>query len=237
LSFVTVRMRRIASTELLDEDLGDPKDIQISFDDLWRINRWLGGVAGTERLLSRYFRQTGGPHAVTILDVGAGDARMAHYLAHRLRGHCSGTQIIALDRRLSHLRNRWTADGGLHRLVADARNLPFSPGSFDLVTCNLFLHHFSGAAAVELLRAMLTTAREAVLINDLKRKWLPYWIIGHAPWIARSPITRFDGPASVLQAYTREEMKALAEESGAACVEVVDLPFFRLGAMLWKQNP
>jgi SAM-dependent methyltransferase len=229
-------MRRVTSLELLDEDQGRPRDIETSFDDLWRINRWLGGVSGSLRLLRLFFQRTG-VHELRILDVGAGDARMTNYLGRKLRRGCPGTQIVALDRRLSHLQNCRRATGDIRRVTADVMNLPFSPASFDVVTCNLFLHHFSDAAAVELLRILLATAREAVLVNDLERKWLAYWIVAYAPWIARSPITRSDGRASVRQAYTPREIQALAAQSGAVQADVIDLPFFRLGLVLWKRQP
>ena len=48
-------MLRVPSQEWLDDDLGTPEEIQQSFDDLWRINRWLGGVSGCLHLLDRYF--------------------------------------------------------------------------------------------------------------------------------------------------------------------------------------
>jgi 2-polyprenyl-3-methyl-5-hydroxy-6-metoxy-1,4-benzoquinol methylase len=228
-------MRRVTSTELLDEDRGNPREIETSLDDLWRINRWLGGVSGSLRLLRLFFQKTG-VHELRLLDVGAGDARMTNHLGGQLRRDCPGTQLVALDRRLSHLQNCPQTASDARYVTADVMKLPFPPASFDVVTCNLFLHHFSGAAAVELLRILLATAREAVLINDLERKWLSYWIIACAPWIARSSMTRFDGRASVRQAYTRTELQALAAESGAARAEVIDLPFFRLGLLLWKQD-
>jgi SAM-dependent methyltransferase len=192
-------MQRMPSIELLDEDQGDPRDIQTSFDDLWRINRWLGGVSGSMRLFNRFFRRTGS-HPVRILDVGAGDGRMTDYLGRWLRQRYPGAQMVALDRRLSHLQNGRPADRDLRGIVADVRALPFSPESFEIVTCNLFLHHFSGAAAIELLRAMLRS-----------------------------------GPASVRQAYTRRELRALAAESGSARVEMIPLHFFRSGMILWKR--
>jgi SAM-dependent methyltransferase len=227
-------MQRIPSTELLDEDRGHPRDIQASLDDLWRINRWLGGVSGSLRLFRRFFRQTG-LNAVRILDVGAGDCRMTAYLEQKLRRFCSGAQIVAVDRRVSHLENWRPANAPPLSVAADVMHLPFLPDSFDVVTSNLFLHHFSGAAALHLLRISLATARQAVLINDLERTWLPYWAIGHLPLIARSPITRWDGPASVRQAYRKSELKSLAAAAGAAHADVIDLPFFRLGLILWKR--
>jgi SAM-dependent methyltransferase len=227
-------MERVTSIELLDEGRGNDRDVQTSLDDLWRINRWLGGVSGSVRLLEAFFGRTG-LRSARMLDAGSGDGRMAAYLARKLRE--DKIQIITLDRRLSHVQHRRPPVGAPPSVVADARALPFPKDSFHLVMSNLFLHHFSGDGAVELLRCLLTIASEAVLINDLERKWVPYWVIQHAPWFTRSPITRADGPASVRQAYTRKELSALAEASGAAGFEIASLPCYRLGLTLWKRRP
>jgi ubiquinone/menaquinone biosynthesis C-methylase UbiE len=226
-------MRRVPSQEWLDEDLGTPEEIRQSFDDLWRINRWLGGVSGCLRLLDRYFARRGSRHA-RILDVGSGDSRLASYLQGELSRRNRRVEFVALDRRLSHLRNGNPSAGKLSRVVADVMNFPFPEKSFEVVMCNLFLHHFSGDEAVELLRRFAGMASEAVLINDLDRHRLPYVFIRIAWPFARSRITRHDGAASVRQAYTQDELAALAGRAGFTSFEVERMPAFRLGLALWK---
>ncbi|MEJ2008847.1 MAG: methyltransferase domain-containing protein [Acidobacteriota bacterium] len=226
-------MRRVPSQEWLDDDLGTPREIRRSFDDLWRINRWLGGVSGSLHLLDRYFARRGSRH-VRILDVGSGDSRMAVHLQEELARRNHSAELVALDRRLNHLRNGNHSSGSLLRVVADVSDLPFPKESFDLVMCNLFLHHFSGGEAVELLRCLAGMASEAVLINDLERNPLPYIFIQVAWPFARSHITRHDGAASVRQAYTKEELEILAERAGFSNFIVERLPLFRLGLTLWK---
>lgn len=226
-------MQRVTSRELLDDDLGDPRDLQASLDDLWRINRYFGGVTGTLRLLNRALarKNVSGPR---ILEVGAGDGRLAAFLAQSLRQRGVQAKIFALDRRLSHLTNNHAPAGTLQRVVADALLPSFRKGSFEIVLCNLLLHHFSGSMARQLLNALEELATVAVLINDLERRWLPYLFIRYAPWIARSPITRLDGAASVRQAYTQAEVKVLLAESDIQNFDVVRLPFFRLGVIIWR---
>jgi len=226
-------MRRVPSQEWLDEDLGTSEEIQQSFDDLWRINRWLGGVSGCLRLLDRYFARRGSRRA-RILEVGSGDSRLAAHLQSELARRNRSVEFVALDRRLSHLRNGNHSAGKLPRVAADIFNCPFAEGSFDLVMCNLFLHHFSGDEAVALLRRLAGMASEAVLINDLERHLLPYLFIRVAWPFARSRITRHDGAASVRQAYTKDELAALAGRAGFTSFEVERLPAFRLGLALWK---
>ncbi len=227
-------MRRTTSTELLDDDQGTPEEINGSLDDLWRINRWLGGVSSTLRLLERFFARTGA-HAVRILDVGAGDARLAGRLRSELQRRNIPAEFFVLDRNLTHLAKGRPSALGLVPVVADVLALPFPPESFEVVMCNLFFHHFSGERALDLLRRLAEVARDAVLVNDLERHPLPYIFIRCALPFARSRITRHDGPASVRQAYTRDELGALAQAAGFQDFEVRRLAPFRLGLTVWKR--
>jgi ubiquinone/menaquinone biosynthesis C-methylase UbiE len=226
-------MRRVPSQEWLDDDLGTPREIEQSFDDLWRINCRLGGVSGCLHLLDRYFTRRGS-RQVRILDVGSGDSRLAARLKAELAHRNQNAEFVALDRRLNHLRNGNHSSGQLMKVAADAFNLPFAKESFEVVICNLFLHHFSEQKAVELLRRLSEIASDAVLINDLERHPLPYVFIRLAWPFARSRITRHDGAASVRQAYTKNELEALATRAGFADFEVERLSAFRLGLALWK---
>jgi ubiquinone/menaquinone biosynthesis C-methylase UbiE len=226
-------MLRVPSQEWLDDDLGTPAEIERSFDDLWRINRWLGGVSGCLHLLDRYFARRDS-RRVRVLEVGAGDSRLAARLQAELARRNRKAEFVALDRRLSHLRNGNPCAGKLLRIVADVSDLPFPKESFEVVLCNLFLHHFSESEAVKLLRRLGEVASDAVLINDLERHPLPYFFIRLAWPFARSRITRHDGAASVRQAYTKDELENLARRAGFTDFEVERLPAYRLGLALWK---
>jgi len=227
-------MRRITTSELLDEDLGTPEEISASLDDLWRINRRLGGVSSNLRMLDHFFSRTGA-HPVRILDVGSGDSRLADRLRTELLQRNIRTEFFVLDRRLTHLAGGHPLAAGLQPVVADVFALPFPERSFDVVMCNLFLHHFSGESARKLLCSLANVASQAVLVNDLERHVLPYLFIRFLGFpFAHSRITRHDGPASVRQAYTRDELAALASGAGFRNFEVERVPPFRLGLTIWK---
>jgi len=212
-------MKQTLSHELLDADLGAPAEIERSLGELWWINQHLGGLSTWRSLLRAAFQ--GAPSPPSLLDVGAGSGQLASWLGTTL----GAAFTVALDRQPTHL-----GSTGI-RLAADALRLPFPDASFDLVTSNLFLHHFHGEAATALLGEMRRVARRAVLINDLERAWLPYLTIS-VLGSRFSRITRADGPASVRQAYTRGELQALAA-TALPGAEVLRLWPYRLG-VIWR---
>jgi SAM-dependent methyltransferase len=211
------------------------EEIQGNLADLWRVNRYLGGVSNNMRLLRRFFRRTG-KLRVRVLEVGAGDGRLAAHLRRELRKQGVAADFFVLDCRLCHLLAGRPDAPGVHPVVADALALPFAQSTFDIVTCNLFLHHFSGARALQLLTALASVAREAVLINDLRRHWLPYWFVRLTPWLWREEMSRLDGMASTRQAYTRAELIELAGAARFSDFEVHRLAPFRLGLVLWMRQ-
>jgi len=72
------------------------------------------------------------------------------------------------------------------------------------------LHHFSGERAIQLLNTLASAARDAVMINDLHRHWLPWFFVRAVPWFWSHRVSRLDGAASVRQAYTAPELIDLA---------------------------
>jgi SAM-dependent methyltransferase len=226
-------MRRITSIELLDNGVLAVDEIRANLNDLWRVNRYLGGVSGTLHLLDGLCRRTG-KRRVRILEVGAGDGRLAVRLRRELHRQRIESEFFVLDRHLTHLQMGRSVSEGLHPAVADALALPFVDWSFDFVTCNLLFHHFSGERAVALLRNLVSVARNAVVINDIERHWLLYTLVRMMPWFGRHRVSRLDGTASVRQAYTPPELEELASLAGCGDFEMHRIAPFRLGLVLWK---
>jgi len=92
---------------------------------------------------------------------------------------------------------------------------------FDIVYCTLFLHHFDDSSAIEVLRAMKRLARRAVLVDDLCRTSLGWWLayLG-CHLLSRSKVVHFDGPQSVRAALAPSEAMAIAAEAGMRDVAI-----------------
>ena len=221
-------MKRVASAELLDSDSGTPAEIAGSLADLRMFNRWFGGVSTTLAMIQRIAARSS-LRQISILEVAAGSGFVPKQVQERLSRAGIDVRITLLDRAPSHL------NGNARAVAGDALHLPFADGSFDLVTSNLFAHHLSPDQVITFVNESLRACRVAVVINDLIRQPLHMALVYAGLPIYRSRITRNDAPASVQQAYTVEEMKALLEQTKSARTELSRHYLFRMGVIAWKQ--
>jgi 2-polyprenyl-3-methyl-5-hydroxy-6-metoxy-1,4-benzoquinol methylase len=209
--------RRAETSEQMDDFGITDHRLTDALENIRLVNRYLGGVAATQAVLAPLLR----PGArLRLLDLGTGAADVPEALvqwAHRRGAHLDVTALeanpvtaqyarAALDRRLPpRLRPR------VRVVVADALDLPFADGAFDVAHAALFLHHFADAEAVALLRAMQRVSTRGLVVNDLHRHALAYagiWLVAHG--LPTSPMFRHDAPLSVARAFRRADLARLA---------------------------
>jgi len=202
---------RSTDPEQLDLGVAEEEAVR-SLRDLRFVNRWLGGRRSLVRALSPWLRQAG---RLSLLDVGCGAADVPAWLAGTARGRLLA---VGLDLKLAHLRQ---VPADVAGVLADVRALPFRPGAFDLVTANLFLHHFDGSQVSELLRCLHALARRALVVSDLRRARVPY-LFGRLcfPLIFRSRVSVADGLLSIRRGFTETELAAAFREAGIHQVQI-----------------
>jgi ubiquinone/menaquinone biosynthesis C-methylase UbiE len=193
--------------------------------DIGRANRLFGGVAP----IAKVVEETG---ATTVLDVGCGGADIPRALVRRASRRGRRLSIVCLDRSeqvLAIAARRPVEGGDLTFVRGDATALPFEPNSFDVAMCSLTLHHLAPREAVLLLHELRRVSRLTPLVCDLRRSPLAYagvWMFTRC--FTRNPLTRHDGPASVLRAYTPGETVAMAHEAGWRAPRVRCERWFRM---------
>jgi SAM-dependent methyltransferase len=162
--------------------------------------------------------------SLRVLDIGAGSGSMSRAVTSWF----PRAVVVSLDYRLQHL-----ASAPRLSVVADAFALPFTPRTFDIVFCSLFLHHFSDEGVTQLLQRFHAMAKRAVCVVDLHRSRVPYHFIPATAWLFRwHPITRHDGPASVLAAFSPIDLDRAAERAGFSDYSVCShAPWFRLSLL------
>lgn len=186
--------------------LGRINSVSASASILWRP---LAAAARTWR--DRPFR---------VLDIATGGGDVPIRLWQKARRHHLPLTIDACDVSETAIRfaqrQSQAAGADIRFFQLDVFQDPIID-EYDAVTCSLFLHHLDDEEAIELLGLMAAAARRVVLVNDLVRSRTGYWLARCATkLLTRSGVVHFDGPVSVLSAYTPSEALALAERAGIA---------------------
>jgi hypothetical protein len=213
---------RTDQPELLDLGFGSEEEVAQNLADMWRINRLLGGYqALTAHLLPRLAARS---EPMTVLDLGTGAADIPAALAGWARGRKLNLRILAVDWAYRHLavgRRRTQEFPEIQLVCAHAGHLPLRRGSVDYAISSLFLHHFSPAQVIEVLRSAYGWAKRGIIMSDLVRGWLP--LAGFKliqPIFAHNHLTRHDGALSIRRAYTPRELQELADAAGLPHAQV-----------------
>jgi SAM-dependent methyltransferase len=219
---------RVPSDEILDGDV-PPAVAEESLADVEWIHRALGGRPILRRHLVPLLLSVPSPRPV-LLDLGAGSGHVGRELVGELARRGRDLVTIDLDRQLLHA--HLSAKG--RSVASDALRLPFADRSVDVVSSTLFLHHFDAPGVATLLRESARVARVAVAALDLTRHRVPLAVNALlARFAYRSPITRHDGRASVLQAWTIPELRAIAAHALPGTLVRPAGPFVQ--GLLWKR--
>lgn len=208
---------RSAERELLDGEMLDPCDLAVNLRELALLNRLPGGIGASAAAIAHL---AAGRRDLHILDAGAGGGDITRSLARRGRGSPAAGRwrVLAVDANASVLADaalRIGADPDVELLEADVRRLPLADGAVDVAHASLLLHHLDPPDALAALRELSRVARLGVVVNDLRRGWLPYAVTAlSVAALCRGRYTRHDGPASVRRAYTLDELDALMARAG-----------------------
>jgi 2-polyprenyl-3-methyl-5-hydroxy-6-metoxy-1,4-benzoquinol methylase len=229
-----MKFQRDLQPERMDDPTLPPTDHVAALVGLSRINRLTSVSWPIYRRLRRYAQAI--EHPLRVLDVATGSGDLPIDWARRARADGLDMEITAIDISdvaLAFARQR-AADAGV-QIHFECRDCLQSrlPTGFDVVTCNLFIHHLDRTSIAKLLQAMRSAADHAVLICDLERSRLnlaAVWLAAHV--VTRSPVVHEDAVLSVRAALTRNEFRELASETLDQPISVVGLPPCRYLAVI-----
>lgn len=218
-------MPRIVEPEWLDQLSPDDPSAIASRADLRRINRLMGHASQISRL---FFNHTETPmwdgRRLRIADLGGGDGTLLLRLAREWSARGIRAEADTLDARSAI--SPGTVDAfsrlgwSLHAKTTDALHWARSwangmevagerkPLPYDLILCNLFLHHFKEAELAGLL-AGIARATSLFIACEPQRSSFGLWGVRGLRLIRCSAVTLHDARASVHAGFAGEELSRL----------------------------
>jgi ubiquinone/menaquinone biosynthesis C-methylase UbiE len=199
-------VRRPLRVELMDAPDLSPAEAERALDDIARTYRVAGHGALGRAVLPRL---AGGRQR--LVDIGTGSGEVAARLAGAARRRGTLLSVVGVDRHLRHLLIGRRRGFPQLRVVADARALPIADGAADWSVSTLFLHHFDAPDNRRILDEMRRVARRGAVVADLRRSWIGRWLTRLVlRLLPMGRVARHDGRVSVEQAWSLEEVRALA---------------------------
>lgn len=231
--FPTPRYRN--SPELLDAVKGiSERDLQTTLRDIRRANIFGLGTWVVKHHLADLLRDVPRGEPISILDLATGSGDIPEELCRwaRKEGHSLSFVLSDISEEILNVARQRIERAGfgdsVQYVVCDATRSPFPERSFDVVTCSLALHHLDLRQARVALKQMSRLARRCFIVNDIYRAqgaWYMAWVLTRLTTTSR--LTRNDGPASVLRAYTPAELRRMSAEADVH-VELHTYPLWRM---------
>ena len=206
---------RCVEPEWLDElPADDPRAIR-SRRDLSRVNAWMLQTGIMARLLAKH---RGGEPPRAIVELGAGDGSFMLGIARRMASRWPGVTVVSVDRQnivSDQTRQAFRAVGWkIETVTADIFDFfKQRTRDADIVTANLFLHHFSRD---ELARLLAGASALAPLFVACEPRRSPLALAASHLLIAIgcNDVSRHDAVVSVRAGFSGHELSQLWPATG-----------------------
>lgn len=204
---------RNRDSELMDDPLVEDMVLKKVFEDINRTSRLLSGnnvtIGSMAKLVADYPQES-----YTILDVGCGDGTMLRKLVlwARKRGikmECIGVDLS--EKGLTIAKEMSEHFPEIRYLKQDILKLDPANLHCDILLCTLTMHHFLNHQIPVFLEKFGKLAHIAVVINDLQRSVLAYYLFKVFSLIfVRTAIAKHDGLISIQSGFTKSELIAFS---------------------------
>ena len=209
MDFFISTKNRTDKEELMDDFSIGGDLLRDTLDKLENINRWLGGNLMTVKALKKVLKNHPKEQELTIADIGCGHGDILRDVAKFGRKNGYKMKLIGMDANptaIAYANELSTEFPELSFKTEDIFSEAFKNRKFDVVLATLFLHHFKEAQLVSFLGNTLKQTKIGIVVNDLHRHKLAYYLFMLLSVFIKNNMIIEDGLTSVLRGFKRNEL-------------------------------
>jgi 2-polyprenyl-3-methyl-5-hydroxy-6-metoxy-1,4-benzoquinol methylase len=214
MDFFISTKERTDKEELMDDFSIGGDLLKDTLDKLENINRWLGGNLVTVNSLKKVLKNHPKEQALSIVDIGCGHGDILRDVAKFGRKNGYKMTLLGVDANptaIAYANELSTAYPEVHFKTEDIFSEEFQKREFDVVLATLFLHHFKEEPLVSFLDNTLKQTKIGVVVNDLHRHTLAYYLFMLLSVFIKNKMIIEDGLTSVLRGFKRKDLMQLSE--------------------------
>jgi len=218
MDFFISTKQRTDKEELMDDFSIGGDLLRDTLDKLENINRWLGGnkvtVNGLKKLLKNHPKE----QEVSIVDIGCGHGDILRDVAKFGRKNGYRMNLLGVDANSTAIQyaiELSTEYPEVHFKTEDIFSETFQKRQFDVILATLFLHHFKETQLITFLSNSLQQTKIGILVNDLHRHKLAYYLFLLLSLFIKNKMIIEDGLTSVLRGFKRKDLEGISKKINA----------------------
>jgi 2-polyprenyl-3-methyl-5-hydroxy-6-metoxy-1,4-benzoquinol methylase len=206
--FIDTKYRSIES-EIMDDFNLEGDILRDTLDQLGNINKWLGGNRITLNGLSNLLKNQPKDKVYHIVDLGCGHGDILRIIANWGKTNHFKFQLTGIDANLdaiNYAKELSVNQPNISYQCLDVFSEQFKNIKCDILLATLFLHHFNDDEIVQLLNAFKQKTTLGIVINDLHRSKLAYFLFQCLGLGITNRMVKEDGLTSIKRAFKEQEL-------------------------------
>lgn len=200
---------RSTQPELMDDFREGIQKLRIVFDDINRVNTILGGNIITIAAVGRLIKENPQERYI-IVDMGCGDGNMLREVALFCRAKGFAVELIGIDLNEEALQLAEEASVAYPEIRyehQDILKLQTTDLNCDIVINTLCMHHFENKDLLIFMKKFNQLAKIGVVINDLQRSRLAYYLFKLFSLIfIKTKTAQIDGLISISKGFVKSDL-------------------------------
>lgn len=186
-----------------------------SLDKLAKINQWLGGNTVTLNGLKKLLKAHDRSKPLRIIDLGCGGGDILREVSRFGKQKGYSFELIGIDANkhtIAYAQECSKSYDNIEFRTIDIFSETFKELNYDVVLSTLFLHHFKENELITFLEPVLKKASLGIVVNDLHRHKMAYYLFKLLSLTIRNQTIVQDGLTSVLRGFKRHELESISKQ-------------------------